>query len=325
MRKTLTPCIALVASLLLFGCSNTKDVSTSPTSEISVENAIFEENISTTLKFLSSDALEGRKTGTPGIEKAATFIEEKFKANGVLPFFETYRDSFEVKEAIGYNLIGMVEGTDPQLKNEFVVIGAHYDHIGTGKPVDGDKIANGANDNASGTTTVLQLAQYFGKKKPKRTLLFCLFSAEELGLVGARHLAKRLKAQNLDVYTVFNIEMVGVPMQGRDYLAYLTGYEQSNMAEKFNEYAGQAVLGFLPEAKQYKLFQRSDNYPFFEEFQIPAQTISTFDFTNFEYYHHVKDEFEEMDIKHIDQLVQAIIPGIEKMANTAAKEIKLKN
>ncbi|HSI71413.1 MAG TPA: M20/M25/M40 family metallo-hydrolase, partial [Gillisia sp.] len=197
--------------------------------------------------------------------------------------------------------------------------------IGLGKIVDGDSIANGANDNAAGTVAVMELAKHFGQAKNNgRSLLFILFSAEEMGLVGAKEIAARLKKEELDLYTMVNFEMIGVPMKGKDYLGYLTGFENSNMAEKFNEYSGEKVLGFLPEAKQFKLFQRSDNYPFYEQFQIPAQTISTFDFTNYEYYHHVGDEADKMDFEHMANLIEAVIPGLTKMANTPSKEIKMK-
>ena len=314
--------------LLLLSCGNSKDLSkenviTTVDTEV-VKNAILEDNVSEALEYLSSDELEGRETGTEGIEKAAQYIENVFTQNGIQPFFDSFRHDFSVKEIPGFNVVGMVEGTDPELKHEFLIIGAHYDHVGRQKAVEGDDIANGANDNASGTTAVLELAKYFAARPQKRSILFALFSAEEMGLVGAKELAKSLKAEGIDLYTMFNIEMIGVPMAGRDYLAYLTGYDASNMAEKFNEYAGEKVLGFLPEAKQYSLFQRSDNYPFFEEFQVPAQTISTFDFTNYSYYHHVDDEFELMDTAHMEKLIEAIIPGIAQMANTPQKEIKLK-
>lgn len=330
MRKKFPIWLSALCSLLLVSCGQTKEVSGESTSVESVvlktspKDAILEKEVSAALEYLSSDELEGRKTGTPGIEKAARYIENVLETNGIKPFFKTYRDTFEVKGVTGYNVVGMIEGTDPILKDEFVIIGAHYDHVGQGKPVDGDTIANGANDNASGTVAVLELARHFSAKAPKRSILVTLFSAEEMGLVGAKELAKDLKAQGIDLYTMFNIEMIGVPMAGRDYKAYLTGYEASNMAEKFNEYSGQEVLGFLPEAKQYNLFQRSDNYPFYEEFKIPAQTISTFDFKNYPYYHHVDDEFEHMDTSHMKDLIEALIPGLSAMANTSEKEIKLK-
>lgn len=328
MRKNLLSGLATFSFLLLLSCGNSKDISeeiiATPVDKEVIKNAILEEDVASTLRYLSSDELEGRETGTEGIEKAAQYIEGVFEEHGLKSFFDTYRHDFTIQEIPGFNLVGMVEGTDSQLKDEFIIIGAHYDHVGREKAVDGDEIANGANDNASGTTAVLELVKYFAARPPKRSILFTLFSAEEMGLVGAKELAKSLKAEGIDLYTMLNIEMIGVPMEGRAYKAYLTGYETSNMAERFNEYTGENVLGFLPQAKQYKLFQRSDNFPFYNEFKIPAQTVSTFDFTNYPYYHHVDDEFEHMDTVHMEELIESIIPGIIKMANTAEKEIKLK-
>lgn len=317
----------------LFSCGQTRNIAENPEPETvskkdfsvkpAIEQAITEKGITSTLKYLSSDELEGRKTGSEGIEKAADYIQTILRKSGVKPFFETYRDSFQVKGVTGYNIVGLVEGTDPQLKDEYIIIGAHYDHVGLVEPVDGDSIANGANDNAAGTTAVLELAAYFADNPPKRSILFTFFSAEELGLVGAKHLAERLEKEAVDLYVMFNIEMVGIPMADKDYLVYVTGYERTNLAEKFNEYSGAKVLGFLPQAKEYQLFRRSDNYPFFEKFNVPAQTISSFDFTNYEYYHHVDDEFEEMDIAHLENVIEALVPGLTAMANSPEKEIKM--
>ena len=291
------------------------------------DTAVTEEEVAGILRYLSSDALAGRETGTEGAEKAARYIEDQLKSAGVTPFFETYRDSFRIKGRTGYNIVGILRGSDPQLRDQLVVVGAHYDHIGQQQEQAGqgeDKIANGANDNASGTTAVLELAEYFGSKDPKRSMMFVLFAAEEMGLVGAERLAERLKAEGVDIYAMLNIEMIGVPMEGKNYLAYLTGFESSNFADKFNQYAGQQVLGFLPTAQQHGLFKRSDNYPFFKEFNVPAQTLSTFDFENYGFYHHVEDEYERMDPGHMKMLIEALVPGLEKMLNTPDKEIRLK-
>lgn len=287
---------------------------------------VSETAVRESMEYLASNELRGRETGTEGIEKAALHIEEVFRTAGIQPYFETYRDSFEVKQRTGYNLVGFLEGNDPELKDEFVILGAHYDHIGTGKMVDGDSIANGANDNAAGTVAVLEMVKYFGREKNnKRSILFTLFSAEEMGLEGARHLSGKLKSEGLDLYTMVNFEMIGIPMEGKDHLAYLTGYNNSNMAEKINEYTGEKVIGFLPEAEQYNLFQRSDNFPFYQEFRVPAQTVSTFDFSNYDYYHHVSDEAHRMNFAHMVNLIEKIIPGITEIANTSEKEIKLKS
>ena len=288
------------------------------------QNRVEAQSIRASLEYLASDALEGRATGSEGIEKAAVFIENFFKENHVKPYFETYRDTFNVKEIIGYNIVGYIKGHDPELKDEFVILGAHYDHIGTAKEVDGDVIANGANDDASGTVAVMEWAKYFAESKNnKRSVLFSLYAAEEMGLKGSGHLAKRLKTENLNLYTMINFEMIGVPRAENEIMAYLTGYNESNMAEKLNAYAGADVVGFLAKAKSFNLFKRSDNYPFFTEFKIPAQAISTFDFTNFDYYHHVDDETENMDFPHMTNFINKMIPALEGMINASTKEIKL--
>jgi len=278
------------------------------------------------LTYLASDALQGRQTGTVGIEKAAVFIENSFKENNVKPYFKTYRDAFKIKDIIGYNIVGYIEGNDPKLKNEFVILGGHYDHIGIVEGVDGDVIANGANDDASGTVAVLEWAKHFSKtKNNKRSILFTLYAAEEMGLKGSGHLAKRLKDENLNVYTMINFEMIGVPRAEQETMAYITGYNESNMAEKLNAYADTEIVGFLPKAKSFNLFKRSDNYPFYKMLNIPAQAISTFDFTNFDYYHHVDDETDKMDFEHMTRFVNTMIPALEGMINASTKEIKLNN
>ncbi len=285
---------------------------------------VSKEEVLTNLTYLASDELKGRKTGSEEINTAAAYIESKFGSFGLRPYFETYRDSFQVGDVYGYNLVAVLPGNDEELKDEYILIGAHYDHIGKAKPDGNDEIANGANDNAAGTVSVLEIAREFAQNNDnKRSIIFALFSGEELGLKGSAHLAERLKEQDIDLYTMFNIEMVGVPMKDKNYEVYVTGYEKSNLAEKFNEYAGKEVLGFLPQAKNYHLFMRSDNYPFFGQFHIPAQTISSFDFTNYPYYHHVNDEVEFLDAIFIADLVEDILPGIHQMANTPEKEIKL--
>lgn len=278
------------------------------------------------LTYLASDELQGRNTGTRGIEKAAQYIENQFKKNHVKPYFKTYRDSFKVKERIGYNIIGFVEGNDPILKDEVVILGAHYDHIGFGKKVENDSIANGANDDASGTCAVMAMADYFAKKKNnKRSIMFVLFSGEEMGLLGSKHVAEKLKSNGLNLYTMVEFEMIGVPMVDKDYQAYITGFDLSNMAGKINAYTNSNVVGLLPKAKEYQLFYRSDNYSFHKAFNKPCQTISTFDFTNYNYYHHVKDEANQMDYEFMANLINKLIPAIEKMSNTQTKEIQMNN
>lgn len=284
-----------------------------------------EKEVGEIISYLASDALKGREAGSEGIEMAAEYIENIFKTNGIDPFFKNYRDTLANFAKPAYNIVGFVEGTDKHMKNEYVIIGAHYDHIGSADSVANDHIANGANDNASGTTAVLEFARYFGKlKNNKRSVIFALFSAEEKGLLGSKHLAKKLKDQNLNLYTMLNFEMVGVPLEGKDYLMYVTGYEESNLADISNSHAREKLVGFLPTAKEYSLFKRSDNYPFHLEFGVPSQTFCTFDFTNFDHYHKVGDEVSIMDLGHMALLVNKTIPVLEGIINAPMREIEYK-
>ena len=324
MRKIVLHFIIAAGLLLNFQDAKAQANETSIEIKAGLSTGVEKAEIQELLNYLSSDELKGRQTGTEGIELAAQRIENIFEENNVQKYFDSYRHNFTIDGVEGFNIVGMLEGNDPKLKNEFIILGAHYDHIGIQKAVAGDSIANGANDNAAETVAVVELARKFAEiGGHKRSIMFVLFSAEEMGLVGAKKIAKRLKEDKLVLYTLFNFEMIGVPLKGKNYLGYLTGFENSNFAEKFNEYSGEKVLGFLPQAKEYNLFKRSDNYPFYQEFRVPAQTISTFDFTNYNYYHHVADEAQRLDMEHMARLIESVIPGILKMANTPGKEIKL--
>lgn len=286
---------------------------------------IQEKTVIETLKFLSSDELEGRDSGSEGIEKAALYLEELFIKHSIKPYFATYRDTLPDIFGPAYNIVGVIEGNDPKLKSEYVVIGAHYDHIGVAlTDVNGDVIFNGADDNASGVTAVAELAAYFSSTRSnKRSLLFCFFSAEEKGLLGSWHLAEKLKKQGFNLYTMLNFEMIGVPLK-KDITAFITGYSRSNMAQKFNEYAGEKLVGYLDFEVKYQLFRASDNYPFFMEFNAPAHTLSTTDMETFPYYHHVDDEFEIMDTGHMTDFIRKMVPLVEKMTGTETRDIVLK-
>lgn len=315
MKKTIFFLAAL--AVISFSCA--------PKKVTASDYKVDQESVSSTLKFLSSDELKGRESGTEGAEMAAKYLEDILVKNNIKPYYTTYRDTLTNFPKPAYNIIGVLKGTDPKLKDEYIVISAHYDHIGMAtEPVNGDDIFNGADDNATGATTVAELVNYFAKAKSnKRSILFCFFAAEEKGLLGSYHLAKKLKEQNFNLYTVLNFEMTGVPL-GADNLAYITGYGRSNMADKLNEYAGKKLIGSNEFEMKYQLFRASDNYPFFLEFNIPSHTLSTTEMTTFPYYHHVDDEFENMDTAHMTSFIQTIIPAVEKMVNAPTKEIVLK-
>ncbi len=276
------------------------------------------------LRALASDEMQGRESGTLGLEKSAEYIENYFKSENIKPYYKTYRDTFYLKnEKVAYNLLAYKAGTDPLLSKNPIIIGAHYDHIGYRKPVNGDSIANGANDNASGTVAVMQLAKLLKDKETKRPLIFILFDAEEKGLVGSKYLAEKFKSEDVLPYIVFNIEMVGVPMPEYPDSAYLTGFQRSNFAEVFNSYLSDENLIFSPQSKKYRLFTRSDNHPFYKVFKIPAHSVSTFDFTNYDFYHQVGDEADKMDYRHMDRLISQWSVALLNIANHEDNQIKM--
>lgn len=301
--------------IVAFNCKATNDRDTITTDEMS-----------SIVSFLASDELQGRDTGSVGIETAGKYIEDYFKAIGIKPYYDTYRDPYKIKDIDAFNVIGVLEGHDPVLKNEVVILGAHFDHIGYRvKPFEGDSIGNGANDDASGTATVMALAKRLAKlNNNKRTIMFALYSGEEMGLLGSKHLAQRLKSENCNLYTMLNFEMLGVPFtDNRGYDVFLTGYELSNMAAKINDYIGFNFAGKSDVAVKYQLFKRSDNYSFYNEFKLPCQTISSCDLTNYEFTHHADDEADKMDYIHMASVVNKLVPAIEAIANSETKEIKL--
>ncbi len=267
--------------------------------------------------FLASDDLQGRDTGSEGIEKAAIYLSERFQEMGVKPFRGSYMDDFQARDVEAFNIVGVMTGSDKDLLDEIVVIGAHYDHIGMMQGVQGDSIANGANDNATGTATVLAIAENFKKLEfNRRTVVFALFSAEEKGLLGSKHLAQRMKKEGMNVVAMINFEMTGTPMINSPFITYVTGHDGSNMASVFNEANEDIIVtGKLEKAAEFNLFMRSDNYPFFQEFNVPSQTFCTFDFTNFDHYHKVGDESSLVNTDHMAKVVDAVMPGVFKVVN----------
>lgn len=179
-------------------------------------------------KYLSSDKLEGRFVGTKGNNDAALYIKKYFKKYGLKEFNNNYYQPFKVfvKEGINkaksdsvstQNVLGYIEGSDEKLKNEFIVIGAHYDHWGWGGSGSGSKkkdtiaIHNGADDNASGVSALLCILEEVSKLKikPKRSIIFISFSGEEEGLLGSKYFINHLPIKKEAVKVMLNMDMVG--------------------------------------------------------------------------------------------------------------------
>lgn len=177
------------------------------------------EDLKKHVSILAADSLEGRGLGTKGSEKARRYITSEFEKAGLEKFGDSFLHPFDYRVNLAwvkaYNIIGYVEGTDPALKEEFIVIGGHYDHLGYFKRNDSifpETIYNGADDNASGTAAVIELAHYFGKPENKtaRSLIFICFDAEESGLIGSKHFVKNSPVPLDQIKLMFSLDMVGM-------------------------------------------------------------------------------------------------------------------
>ena len=177
------------------------------------------------IAYLASDALEGRLTGTPGNDSAAAYIARRYKSLGLTPLTSGYLQPFDALSAEeahmgrteprhSENVVALLRGTDPLLRDEYVVIGAHFDHLGRSTtyaqdPEAKDAIRNGADDNASGTAAVMELARVLAGNPPRRSVIFANFSGEELGLLGSSWFVAHPLVPLDRVVAMINFDMVG--------------------------------------------------------------------------------------------------------------------
>lgn len=206
------------------------------------------------------------------------------------------------------NVVGVIPGKSK--KDEYVVFGAHYDHLGIGKPdKNNDSIYNGANDDAAGTTAVMMLAKYFSKlKNNERTLIFVAFTAEEIGGFGSRYFSQQLNPDK--VMAMFNIEMIGTDSKWGTNSAYITGFERSDMGKILQKNLEGSKFRFEPDPyPKQNLFYRSDNATL-AELGVPAHTISTSKMdeapNNEPNYHKQSDEIETLDMNNMAEIIKAI-------------------
>jgi hypothetical protein len=221
----------------------------------------------------------------------------------------------------GKNVLAMIEGTDPQLKNEYILLSAHYDHVGVGSPDEtGDSIYNGARDNAVGTVAVLNAAQYFAKNPPKRSILFALWTAEEKGLLGSAYFANNPMVPLNQVVYNLNIDNAGYNDTS---IITVIGLGRTTADFLINE----AVAEFGLTAKadpspEQGLYDRSDNVNFARK-GIPAPSF-TLGFTAFDdeinkYYHKAGDDVESFDLNYAQLYWKSYILSAQKIANWSQK------
>ncbi len=168
------------------------------------------------IEFFCSEELEGRERGHQGAIRAGQYVEAHFKQLGLKPIGDDglYRLPFTAGDLTCYNVVAVLEGTDPELADEYLLIGGHHDHAGLGGQGVGamgfaGEIHNGADDNASGASGVLELAEYFVAHPTTRPIIFATFSAEEAGLLGSKALAKGDELPIANIRAMLNLDMIG--------------------------------------------------------------------------------------------------------------------
>tara|TARA_R110002033_G_scaffold26394_1_gene60198 strand:- start:10743 stop:12233 length:1491 start_codon:yes stop_codon:yes gene_type:complete len=224
---------------------------------------------------------------------------------------------------VSQNVIGIVEGTDPKLKNEYIIYSAHYDHVGIGTPdATGDTIYNGARDNAVGTTTVLSMAQNLAKYPTKRSALFILFTGEEKGLLGSKFYVENPVLPLDQMVYCFNSDNGGYNDTS---LATIVGLTRTTAEKNIASAVATFGLNAIEDpAKEQGLFDRSDNVNFAQK-GIPAPTFSlgftAFDGDVTKYYHKPGDEAHTLDYDYLEKFFRAYVLSGRNIANDPATPV----
>ncbi len=318
---------------------------------ISQENIRFSktivlEDLKKYMLVLASDSLEGRETGKPGQKMAAEYIKNHFRKIGIPPYKKnTYYQKFKVeserhickyncencdedfitklfkKKRIvkGENVLGYIEGGD--LKNELIIITAHYDHLGKHDTL----LFNGADDNASGTAAVMEIAEAFmiakkEKKGPRRSILVMPVSGEEKGLLGSKHYTDNPVYPLENTVANLNIDMIGRVDYYHDYPEYIyligsdmLSQELHDISEEVNKKFVNLELDytFNSENDTNRYYYRSDHYNFAKN-NIP--TIFYFNGLHDDY-HKVTDTLEKIDYKKIEKITRLVFLTAWELAN----------
>lgn len=295
------------------------------------------------LNFLASDLLEGRATPSRGLDLAAEYIAAQFRVIGLEPgvkdsYFQTadwnvlkkdlprrrgapapVADTEPQSPVIVRNVIGVLPGSDPVLKDSYILVTAHYDHVGMKANAEGDKIFNGANDDASGTVSVIELAKAFAEMKvrPKRSIVFMTFFGEESGLVGSRYYGKNPIFPIEKTIAGINIEQVGRTddSEGPQIASVaVTGFDFSEVGSIIKQAGDKTGIKVWKHAKNSDdYFGRSDNQAIADQ-GVPAHTISVA--YAFPDYHGLGDEAHKIDYDNMAKVNRAVAVAIEQIANS---------
>lgn len=309
--------IVVITAVVLSACSlnsrTTRDLGTRAADSTAIRNDI---------AYLASDKLEGRMTGTPGNDSAAAYVARRYRYLGLEAPFPGYLQEFTARPAAAahmgdtagmktQNVVAILKGSDPALRNRYIVIGAHFDHLGRKSqyamdPEAGDAIRNGADDNASGTAAVLQLARMLSVEKPKHSIVFANFSGEEEGLLGSQYFVENSPVPLDSIVTMFNFDMVGRLVDDK-LLVYGTG-----TAAELPMLVDSASLKIVPALKIQgggDGFGSSDHSSFYAK-NIPVLHFFT---DNHADYHRATDDVEKINAEGEARVVNLALEMIESL------------
>lgn len=297
------------------------------------------ERLERLLGALAHDSMAGRRTGTPGSITSARFLAAELERYGVrpaggqgylqpVPLARLERDGrtrLQLPSATlsldtlppgsvvqgEANVVGIIPGSDPALAREAVVVGAHFDHVGVGEPVDGDSIYNGADDDGSGTVAVLEIARELARTPPRRTVVVLLSTGEEVGILGTRWYLEHPLFPLERTVADLQLEMIARPdsLAGGAGHAWLTGYERTSVGDQLAAVGSPIVPDPRPEQD---FFFRSDNVPFARA-GIPAHTLSSYNMHLD--YHTPDDEVDRVDFSHMAAVVDAAVQAVRALAD----------
>lgn len=290
---------------------------------------IDERNVRAEMGFLASDAMQGRGSGTQFERVAAEYIGSQFMQFGLEPAGEmgtdgkqTYVQSVEHtsrrtgKPGMTWNAMGKITGSDKTLAAEVILLTSHLDHLGVRDDAPGgDKIFNGADDDASGTVAVLELARVLGRgQRPKRTVYFVCFGSEEAGGYGATYFVNKMPFPRDELVANLEFEMIGRPdPKVKPDELWLTGYERSNLGPELARRGAKLVRDPHPEQN---FFQRSDNIQLARAGVI-AHTVSSFGLHTD--YHKASDEIKTIDFAHMTRAINSMVQPVRWLVNSAFK------
>jgi Zn-dependent M28 family amino/carboxypeptidase len=264
------------------------------------------------LEVLSADDMEGRQVGTPGGAKARAFVIERFKASGVQPFGESYEQPFtfssgrggQTTERKGVNVVGRIDGS--RTPRKYIVVTAHYDHIGTRN----GEVFNGADDNASGTAALFAVAKYFSSHKPVNSLIFAAFDGEESGVRGARAFVATPPVNAASMIINLNMDMIG---RDPNDLLYVVGTRQQvflkPMIERIAKDAPvKLVMGHDDPTEKENWTDDSDHAAFCQA-KIPCLYFGVEDFDQ---HHKATDDFATMTHGFYVRAVETMIRAVQE-------------